>query len=369
MTLFLLISLIILVNFIFPDKNKKPKLKYSYSKTIRLILTDIKRLIIKVIKRPRILLNTIMLSFDAVTLFIKVLAKNRTIKFTLLSILTLFLTLSAISLIVGDLVNKNSLFYNIFIMFQTFGLFVWVWILSSYISSQLPRGKNVGIHILLSLVFLIIFIFICLAVFEQLKNNGITNEANLWFVFAFVSYILYLFIILVRGIIERGNLLFSSVGGFFLFILFLFFITSVLGLYFTALDPENFPKDILKVIGYKSDDLISYILSYSYTGAEYFLQFPDPRDYKVSSDSKLINAIPFQMYLSYIFGMFIILVGFGFFVSYAVTIYVLKHSNTQSYNNLVNRKGFVDEYKKFLKVKTKYVRKRLFMKVKNIFID
>lgn len=346
MTIQIALSIFILsmlVSFIYTVrvnyKRRKQKIRLSNSEVFSIFIRYIKlAFTLKVLKGLAITTLKIPL----------IILKNRKLK----DLLYLFFTLSMLSLFFIESVNQydsiSSLVFGVLCLIGFCWMFLLLW--------ELFKTKNSGLKIYvftISVLFLLILLFVSLVLFEKYKNIQTNNEESLYSAIGLSIFCIALLLMFLKRILDQGNLMITLFGGLCVYILFLMFTTSGLGMYLTAKDPITYPKDQL-IVG-NTTSFASYMLSYSYKGANALLQYPAVVVETTKEDVTKIKPIPQYLYLSYIGGLFLSLAVFAFFVSYSVSIYILKHSNKGDYESFINQKTIMSEYQKFLKRKLKII--------------
>lgn len=204
---------------------------------------------------------------------------------------------------------------------------------------------------IVAVLILFILVFMVLSLFEKYKNSGIKNTAEIVLDIGLLVYIIIILLMVLKNTIDFGSIFLSATFGLAIYILTLFFITSAAGFYLTGRYPDHFQKDEISVIDNNSEDLVSYMVSYSYRGAKYLMSFPNSSDFKKNETGKENDQIPIDIYLIYVIGMLINIIVTAFFVSYAVSVYLMKISGDTKFKNLTEKKNFMNDYVTYIKEK------------------
>ena len=233
-------------------------------------------------------------------------------------------------------------------LFTVFGLFI-----ISVSRYKYTKGlvDNFGKLIFLATT-LGIFIASTLSIFEKVKDSGIKSVVEAVMPFIFLTYVLIILMLVLKNILDSGSIFMSVTLGLGIYLATLFFITCAIGFYLTAAHPQYFKKDEIIVGGAKIEESYSYISSYSYKGAKYLLAFPSKEDFQNNRDTNNEDFIPMDIYIVYFLGLLINIVVTAFFVSYSVSIYLMRITQSEQHTRFINRKDFLDKF--FVYVKERF---------------
>lgn len=305
------------------------------------------------IMKPKQMVKTL---FDVGKLVIKIFIRifiifaiNRRFKGTWYSILSFYILGSFLIMAYG----KSSRI-NVFIgLAASMGVLIATWLFIEIGNRMSLKEESFGLpHYLFILLFTFFLVFAALIPYEKIKNNGIHDPSTLYLLFGLSLYIMVILAKVLKSILDKGEILLSSLGGIFIYLVFLLFSTLAVGFYFGAVSPELFPKPNLNTNLSGFQLFASYIAYYSFLGAKQLSQFP-------MKEINLPLRILYSEYSTYIIGLFVNLIIIAFFVSYSVSIYVLKKSDKDKYYTFIKTASYIDGYIKYMERKTK----RIFMMV------
>ena len=97
--------------------------------------------------------------------------------------------------------------------------------------------KDDFITFLLGFIIIIMPLFLialsALALFEDVKNNGVKNSSQLYFLLGVSIYTIMMLLSVLKSILDKGSILFSCTCGVSVYLLILLFTTSGIGFYLT----------------------------------------------------------------------------------------------------------------------------------------
>jgi hypothetical protein len=278
------------------------------------------------------------------------------------TILVSFLLVPFLSIITDTKYRFNSFLEFIFTCGML--LFVGVFILFMF---KFEIKENIMYYLFIFFIIMVFFLFIMLmtlAMYEKFKNVGITSNIAVIKLFSVSVYIIGILMIILKKILDRGSIFVSCTTGLFVYFTTLFYISLSMGFFITASYPQYFPKD--KIVVSSSNKYLTYLASYSYTGAKYLLAFPNSDDFNtekpINTESKIntnkddksvTNPIPIKIYLVYFMGIIVNVIITAFYISYAVSIYVLKISDEKGYEEYIKNADSINVYLSFLNKKLK----------------
>lgn len=332
---------------------RKASFKSLLSWVSRVDLKRARHYLLSLIMKPKQMVKTL---FDvgklAAKIFIRIFiifAINRRWKGTWYSILSVYILGSFLIMAYG----KNSRL-NVFIeLAASLGVLIATWLFLEVGNRMSLKEESFGLpHYLFISLFTFFLAFAALIPYEKIKNNGIHDPSTLYLLFGLSLYIMIILAKELKSILDKGEILLSSLGGIFIYLVFLLFSSLAVGFYFGAVSPELFPKPNLNTNLSGFQLFVSYIAYYSLLGAKQLSQFP-------MKESNLPLRILYSEYITYIIGLFVNLIIIAFFVSYSVSLYILKKSDKYTYNTFIKTPSYIDGYIKYLERKIK----RIFMMV------
>lgn len=246
----------------------------------------------------------------------------------------------------SSIIKNTSLLNSITILFWTGAMFIAIALLI-IVMTKFKTGKdkldNLSGLILGAFMLLVLAVSV-LAEFEKYKNSEARNIQEVIVPVGLLIYVVIILLIVLKNILDRGSIFKSATLGIIIYIMTLIFITNAVGFYLTGRYPEYFKKDEITIIDKNQNELLSYMASYSYRGAKYLMSFPDGKDFKDSLNANENERIPIDVYLLYFFGLIINIVITAFFVSYAVSVYIMRVSADEAYLEFIKKKDFIDKY-------------------------
>lgn len=283
---------------------------------------------------------------------IQIWLKNRTLKSTIFFVLTT----AAVGVFTAAKFGvkfTNHLEVVLFII-GTIGLLQLLWVITLTLSNSLFKDGLVSslLNLIQIGILLIITVVAALEPYKKLlENQQIYNNTYMYMMAAFSLYVVVLLLAVLKDVLSKGTLWLSGIGGISIYILLLFFVSVAAGFYFTAIEPDIVQKDGIIVLEQEANDYVSSTFSYSYIGAKYLLQFPNQEDFK----SNQLNAISYRRYLLFFIGLFVNTAIIAFYVSYAVSMYVLRQSKSRDYLKIINARSYAHDYRSFIKRKLKSI--------------
>lgn len=288
-------------------------------------------------------------AFKKVWNYIKLILSPRSKVELLYGMITIYLISAVPMIIYIEIVKFNLLSVIYFITW----ILVVVHISIKYILKKSIDSKSVLIfiaNIIKGLCIVLFMMVLVLVIVEKMKNGkGGTKIGELVTVTLFILSIIELFLIL-KNILDKGIISVASTVGVVVYFLVLFFITSTIGFFITGRYPNYYFKDEILVYADSKNGLGTYLFSYSYRGAKCLMSFPENTDIK-DKKGKSIDFVPIDLYVIYLLGIFFNIIITAFFVSYSVSIYILKVSDEQNYSDYIKKiqeNGFANKYKNYL---------------------
>lgn len=276
------------------------------------------------------------------TIFVNIVVRTKKVK----GIFYLFIFLAGINLFASLLFDNEIEKINYFwkrIYFVNIIVFIWIYgFFCRYLILIRTKGN---IYLMWFLIFLAVIIPFCTLVpFEKLKNSGHIESTDTYWISILTLFVILFLLFILKTILDIGEILFAAMGGLITVLSLLIFSTTAAGLYLTAMNPSEFPKDIAEVRSNSS--FLSYILSYSYRGATQFFTIP------ASKENGTIDAAQFIVYLG---GILFLTMVISFFVSYFVSIHFLKHmesEKTKDYSQYLRKSNrFMVGFMRYMKCK------------------